>query len=182
MKRIGLIIFLGSACGMPAGLDLERNNPVDPQADPASQRCGNGIINSGEECDDGNRIATDSCTDSCKLAVCGDGHVRTDLGPSEADFESCDEGEANANTAGCLEGCVVARCGDGLVRDDVAPGEPGLSPAMTRAIDTDDCTNRCLLNVAATASRGRQAARELLRAAPKRAIALKASSVSMRSA
>ena len=146
MKRIGLIIFLGSACGMPAGLDLERNNPVDPQADPAAQRCGNGIINSGEECDDGNRIATDSCTDSCKLAVCGDGHVRTDLGPSEADFESCDDGEANANTAGCLEGCVVARCGDGYVRDDVAPGEPGFESCDDQnAIDTDDCTNGCLL-------------------------------------
>ena len=72
--------------------------------------------------------------------------MRTDLGPSEADFESCDDGEANANTAGCLEGCVVARCGDGLVRDDVAPGEQVFESCDDQnAIDTDDCTNGCLL-------------------------------------
>jgi cysteine-rich repeat protein len=37
--------------------------------------CGNGVRDIGEDCDDGNKIATDACTDVCKDAECGDGIV-----------------------------------------------------------------------------------------------------------
>ncbi|MEE9202668.1 MAG: hypothetical protein V3U31_05700, partial [Dehalococcoidia bacterium] len=48
--------------------------------------CGNGVIDQGfEECDDGNGINNDSCTNSCTAAVCGDGIVW-------AGVEECDGG------------------------------------------------------------------------------------------
>jgi cysteine-rich repeat protein len=34
--------------------------------------CGNGVVDSGEECDDGNLIDQDGCLATCKLNVCGD--------------------------------------------------------------------------------------------------------------
>ena len=39
--------------------------------------CGNGFVETGEDCDDGNKVDTDACTALCKSAVCGDGIIRT---------------------------------------------------------------------------------------------------------
>ena len=49
--------------------------------------CGDGVVDDGEECDDGlrNNGLDQSCLPDCNLNVCGDGNV----GPDEA----CDEGE-----------------------------------------------------------------------------------------
>jgi cysteine-rich repeat protein len=96
--------------------------------------CGNGAVEFGETCDDGNAAAGDGCSDACQVeggfacsgapsacgAVCGDGLV---LGA-----ESCDDGNTSAGD-GCSEACQVeggfacsgapsacgAVCGDGLV-------------------------------------------------------------------
>ncbi len=64
--------------------------------------CGDGTLDPGEQCDDGNYIYTDDCTD-CHHAVCGDGHVW-------AGVETCDDG----NTQDC-DGCR----GDCSRHDDV---------------------------------------------------------------
>ena len=37
--------------------------------------CGNGALDPGEACDDGNSDATDACLPSCERARCGDGEV-----------------------------------------------------------------------------------------------------------
>ena len=40
--------------------------------------CGNGSVEVGEQCDDGNDTNTDECTNGCEVGVCGDGvHART---------------------------------------------------------------------------------------------------------
>src|SRR4051794_28911217 len=39
-----------------------------------------------EECDDGNTIDTDTCTQQCKLAACGDGFIQ-----ATANGEQCDD-------------------------------------------------------------------------------------------
>jgi cysteine-rich repeat protein len=58
---------------------------------PAS--CGNGVIDPGEACDDGNRESGDGCRGDCeKIEVCGDGVV--DVG------EQCDDGNT-IPTDGC---------------------------------------------------------------------------------
>jgi cysteine-rich repeat protein len=51
-------------------------------------QCGNGVIDGGETCDDGNRAGADGCAGNCsKREVCGDTIV--DEG------ESCDDGNRN---------------------------------------------------------------------------------------
>jgi cysteine-rich repeat protein len=61
-----------------------------------SEVCGNGILNSGEECDDGGQTA--DCNSDCTLAGCGDGVVNTSAG------ESCDDGNTVSGD-GCNSIC-----------------------------------------------------------------------------
>ena len=76
--------------------------------------CGDGIIEAGEECDNGALNSnTGSCLTTCKLAKCGDGHVHFLV-------EQCDTG--GVDTATCNGAtCTNAICGDGIV--NLAAGE-----------------------------------------------------------
>jgi cysteine-rich repeat protein len=66
-------------------------------------RCGDGILDPGEVCDDGNTVAGDGCRADCLgIEVCGDGLL--DL------CEECDEG---GETATCDADCTFVVCGDG---------------------------------------------------------------------
>src|ERR1700744_4823589 len=62
--------------------------------------CGNGVKDPGEDCDDGNQVDTDDCTNECKLAACGDNIVHmTTTSTSGADtVEACDPGTVGAST------------------------------------------------------------------------------------
>jgi len=71
-------------------------------ADCAPDRCGDGRVQSGEACDDGNSDDTDTCTNKCTKAVCGDGSLYVDL-------EKCDDGNLVAG-----DGCSVV-CGSDAV-------------------------------------------------------------------
>jgi hypothetical protein len=53
-----------------------------------------------------------ACLLNCRIAACGDGHVRTGL-------EECDLGAMNSNSGACLTTCKDATCGDGHVRAGV---------------------------------------------------------------
>lgn len=44
---------------------------------PAFRDCGNGVLDAGETCDDGNRVDDDDCLSTCVPAVCGDGFAAT---------------------------------------------------------------------------------------------------------
>ncbi len=70
--------------------------------------CGNGNIDSGEECDDGNTYNGDGCTAECKIEpICGDGNI--DPG------EECDDGN-NTDGDGCSATCTIeASCGNGII-------------------------------------------------------------------
>ncbi len=78
--------------------------------------CGNGVEETGEQCDDGaanSDSIANACRTDCRLAYCGDGIV--DSG------ESCDDAN-NVNEDGCLTACdgaedccVENTCGDGYV-------------------------------------------------------------------
>jgi cysteine-rich repeat protein len=50
--------------------------------------CGDGRVDPAEECDDGNRSNTDSCTSLCKRNICGDNFVNVGT-------EECDNGDRN---------------------------------------------------------------------------------------
>ena len=46
---------------------IEGVGAVDGRSDGA------GVKEAGEQCDDGNTIDTDACSNACRIAVCGDG-------------------------------------------------------------------------------------------------------------
>ena len=70
-------------------------------AEPVCGNCGNGIVDLGEACDDGNLDQADTCRNSCQLNRCGDGLP----GPNE----DCDDGN-QVNGDGCDNNCTVTEC------------------------------------------------------------------------
>ncbi|MEZ4366406.1 MAG: DUF4215 domain-containing protein [Kofleriaceae bacterium] len=92
-------------------------------------RCGNGRLDPGEDCDDGNLDNSDGCLNSCRHPSCGDGIVWVGQ-------EICDDGNA-LDTDACPTTCQFARCGDGYVQAGVEQCEDGNSN------DRDTCTNGC---------------------------------------
>ena len=94
----------------------------------AAPICGDTVVDVGEECDDGNDIDEDACTNLCKNAVCGDAIV----GPGEA----CDDGNDIDDDA-CSNTCASAACGDAVVQ---APEECDDG----NDLDDDACLNTCL--------------------------------------
>jgi cysteine-rich repeat protein len=91
--------------------------------------CGDGIIDDGEACDDGNPDNTDTCLDTCQSASCGDGFV----GPGEA----CDDGN-DVDGDECTNACASASCGDGVV-------QPGEDCDDGNDVDTDLCLATCVM-------------------------------------
>lgn len=61
--------------------------------------CGDGVVDPGEQCDDGNTDSTDGCLSNCKLARCGDGIVQPGV-------EQCDDGNTRGQD-GCSATCTV---------------------------------------------------------------------------
>lgn len=91
-----------------------------------------------EQCDDGNAIGSDNCTNSCQYARCGDGVVQ--LGAEE-----CDDGNAN-NTDACLNNCAQASCGDNIVRADIQEGQAGHEECDdSKAFESGACVTGCKL-------------------------------------
>jgi cysteine-rich repeat protein len=76
--------------------------PNAPPPPPAT--CGNGHVDSGEQCDDGNTMNGDGCSAGCTTEAapcCGDGHL--DAG------EECDDGNTS-NNDGCSSACQIEAC------------------------------------------------------------------------
>jgi cysteine-rich repeat protein len=99
------------------------SGPITCEAEPY---CGDGILDPGEECDDGNNIDGDGCDANCTIEpYCGDGI----LDPGE----ECDDGN-NIDGDGCDANCTVEDDGEGCTPgywknhlDKWAPS--GVSPA-----------------------------------------------------
>lgn len=107
------------------GVDTD-DTGVDPSV-PAS--CGNGIPEAGEECDDGDGVDGNDCTNACEAAVCGDGIVH-------AGVEQCDAGGQPSDA--CNQGCTFFICGDGNL-------DPGEACDDGNAELFDGCTPGCQL-------------------------------------
>lgn len=99
----------------------------------------NGVLEGGEECDDGNTLNNDVCGSDCTFNFCGDGRVQTKGGCTtngltsgltatqclvdtdcssgqtcikKNGLEECDDGNTSNNDA-CLNTCKLNKCGDG---------------------------------------------------------------------
>ena len=98
-------------------------DPPLPSEDEQDPICGDGKVDEGEECDDGNDDEQDACLNSCEEARCGDGIIRLDL-PVDRGGEDCDDGDDNDQNA-CTNQCKSATCGDGILREDLDPRDEG---------------------------------------------------------
>ncbi len=103
------------------------DNNCDGVIDEGCPVCGNGAVEAGETCDDGNHSNADACPDgiggTCHPAECGDSHVQTGV-------EDCDDGNGD-NTDACTDDtangglCEDAVCGDGFVWSGVEGCDDG---------------------------------------------------------
>ena len=94
--------------------------------------CGDSYVGPGEQCDDGNFVNTDACTNICQNARCGDSFIQPG--------EQCDDGNVIPTDA-CIETCQNAVCGDGRVRAGFEQCDDG------NAINNDACSNSCVTAV-----------------------------------
>src|SRR5262249_51200341 len=85
--------------------------------------CGNGVLDPGEQCDDGaNNADHNRCKANCMLNVCGDGSVYTGV-------EQCDDHNATSGD-GCDSHCLLevkTVIGNGTVSTDT--GSTGATPS-----------------------------------------------------
>ena len=124
-------------------IDCSDQNKVCVGGQCMDSGCGNGVLEDGERCDDGNLINTDACTNACEPAVCGDGIPRADLSEGDPGYEACDDGNDSDEDA-CVSGCVAAGCGDGIHRQDLEPGSPGYEACDDgNESDEDACLSDC---------------------------------------
>lgn len=99
---VAALCALVASCSDGGGGDGDVRDGGDPLL------CGNGRVDPGETCDDGNLRAFDGCGPSCDEEFCGDGIAQLD--------EECDDGDAMAEVADvCRPGCIAPRCGDGII-------------------------------------------------------------------
>ena len=72
--------------------------------------CGNGVVDPGEVCDDGNNVSGDGCRSDCLSdETCGNSRLDRDT----AVPEECDDGPNGSLS--CTRNCRVVRCGDGEI-------------------------------------------------------------------
>jgi cysteine-rich repeat protein len=116
---------------------------VDIGGDEVNQSCGDGVLDPGEECDDGNPADGDGCDSNCTATGCGNGVVtpgeacddRNTLDGDccsgtcqlEPDDTSCDDGQLCTTTDVCSGGvCVGAEAPAPLCRLPTGPGRSRL--------------------------------------------------------
>ncbi len=115
--------------------------------------CGDGRLDPGEECDDGNNEPTDACVNlpngNCANARCGDNFIQANV--EECDFGDIIDGDGCSRScqieADCEPGCLEDQvCREGVC-DDIECGN-GFREAGEECDDgdddnSDDCTNDC---------------------------------------
>jgi cysteine-rich repeat protein len=98
--------------------------------------CGNGVIEVGEDCDDGannSDTASDACRRDCTNPFCGDGIVDSN--------EDCDDAN-DVDNDNCTNTCAAPRCGDGIQNgtEECDLGDGNNSDTLPDAC-REDCTN-----------------------------------------
>ncbi|HEY0250051.1 MAG TPA: DUF4215 domain-containing protein, partial [Kofleriaceae bacterium] len=118
MKRVILLfaVFAAACANKPAARECPSGivcpAPLECAAVQAvciSNSCGNGLVDPGEVCDDGNITDGDGCSADCKSAeACGDGKINSEAG------EVCDDGNTVSGD-GCSADCKsLEQCGNGI--------------------------------------------------------------------
>ncbi|MDQ3366848.1 MAG: DUF4215 domain-containing protein [Myxococcota bacterium] len=108
------LIILVAACG--------DNSPTGPQV-----ICGDGVVEAGEQCDDGNTLDSDGCDSVCRIPGCGDGITNF--------AEACDDGN-DVEGDGCDTNCKQSFCGNGIKAPDEACDD-------NNSVSGDGCDSNC---------------------------------------
>jgi cysteine-rich repeat protein len=134
-KRITMTaaLFLGAIALAIAGCGHDGNGDGSG-GDGGFAQCGNGSIDGGEQCDDGNQADEDACLGTCQRNVCGDGF--TNPAAEQCDIlvpptESC-------RTQGFASGAIT--CADDCTLDTSAcsgQGGPVATPTPTASATPD---------------------------------------------
>lgn len=135
-------------------------------------RCGDGIVEPCEPCDDGNRMDGDGCSSQCLSDDCGDGTVdagelcddgnRVDGDGCDANCrptgcgncrtdptEECDDGNLLTCDA-CDPNCTMARCGNGIIADPATCSSANENCDDGNLASGDGCDDRCELEAPTT--------------------------------
>jgi len=150
------------------GIDNGEDSTTCPQDCQDEGVCGDGILDPGEECDEGfnNDQCGPICTDTCQIyqeqcgnscldsnEECDDGNTNDGDGCSASCFveycgdgiiqfpEECDDGN-NIDEDGCSAACIVEFCGDAI-------WQPGLGEECDdgNGVDGDGCSTMCLAEI-----------------------------------
>ena len=103
--------------------------------DEACVRCGDGVLDPSETCDDGNRDDGDGCDRNCTPTACGNG-VRT---PRTG--EQCDDGNT-VDGDGCDGNCTPTGCGNGVVTAGEECDPPG--PVSDSVVCSPSCEREAI--------------------------------------
>jgi len=129
---------------------------INPNS-PTIGRCGDGIENNIEQCDDGNTSNNDLCVQSCKDAQCGDGFLQyLDADGDVLRVDYCDDGNTVSGD-GCSSTCrseFTPECGNGVLETYSVPTGSGLEGVNGTGMyaeecddgntnDNDSCSNSC---------------------------------------
>src|SRR4051812_35663125 len=140
MKFLACLFLITAACAtQPSSAVCERSGIVCPEGTKCAavqavciiNDCGDGVVNAGEVCDDGNIINGDGCSSDCRSKEsCGDGLV------SSAGGELCDDGNTNDGD-GCSHDCKSLEvCGNGIKDFGEACDDGNTAPG-------DGCSANC---------------------------------------
>ncbi|MEZ4400585.1 MAG: DUF4215 domain-containing protein [Kofleriaceae bacterium] len=109
---VALVVVGSGGCpgGPAAGPDGGGDAGCDGACVPLT--CGDGIVQAGEACDDGNTVDGDGCDRTCTATACGNGVVTAG--------EACDDGNVLSHD-GCSATCAV----DTALPAEVEPNDDG---------------------------------------------------------
>ncbi|HUS30338.1 MAG TPA: DUF4215 domain-containing protein [Kofleriaceae bacterium] len=154
MRHLGvlLVVFL-CACG-----DNIKQTPQDAGADGPELKCGNGVLDGNEECDDGeeNGITGARCDTTCKW-VCLEDLKCSNMDPCDGE-ETCVDHRCVAGTdvvdgttCGTGKLCRNAVCTDAVCGDQFVTG-PAEECDDANSTQGDGCDNNCKLSCVSTDS------------------------------
>lgn len=117
----------------------------------SSALVGNGKLEAGEQCDDGNNVSGDGCSATgvveagylchvpgspCSLAsLCGNNVVNSG--------EACDDGDTVAGANGCSANCGLSLCGNGVVNNRQWPNFDQEICDDGNLVEGDGCSRLC---------------------------------------
>jgi cysteine-rich repeat protein len=157
MKKRVVLVLLGAAFFACRGLTepacgngvTETGEQCDPpnsaSCDAAclaiNLNCGDGVIDGAEQCDDGNVASGDGCRANCTNEVCGDG--------LQDPQEQCDDGNSS-NSDGCSSSCAIeggAACGNNQTEASEGCDDGNISSG-------DGCNAQCQVEAGGSCGNG----------------------------